>query len=82
MTCIVMQIPKDWVLFAIIILVVTVDLLIILIGTAMPSSRLNATSVPDVQHQNAVRVSTIVCMRIIIDGITVYTYYTMQCMHT
>ena len=37
-----LQIAKDWVLFAITILVVTVDLLIILIGTAMPSSRLNA----------------------------------------
>ena len=35
---------------AIIVVVVTVDLLIILVGTAIPSSRLNATSVRDAQH--------------------------------
>ena len=51
------QIPKDWVLFVMIILVVAVDLLIILVGTAIPSSRLNATRVPDVQHPTASDVS-------------------------
>lgn len=51
------QIPKDCVLFAITILVVKVDLLIILIGTAIPSSRLNATSTPDAQHLTATNVS-------------------------
>lgn len=54
---ILLQIPKDWVLFAIIVLVVTVDLLIILVGTAIPSSRLNATSVRDAQHPTATDVS-------------------------
>ena len=51
------QIPHDWVLFVIITLVVAVDLLIILIGTAIPSSRLNATSIRDVMHPTAVDVS-------------------------
>lgn len=51
------QIPHDWVLFVIITLVVAVDLLIILIGTAIPSSRLNATSIRDVMHSTAVDVS-------------------------
>ena len=53
-----LQIPQDWVLFVLIILVVAVDLLIILVGTAIPSSRLNATKVPDVQHPTAIDVST------------------------
>ena len=54
-----LQIPKDWVLLTVIVLVVTVDLLIILIGTAIPSSRLNATSVRDAQHPTATDVSEI-----------------------
>ena len=53
------QIPKDWVLFVIIILVVAIDLLIILIGTAIPSSRLNASEVGDVEHPSATDVSYI-----------------------
>ena len=55
-----LQIPKDWVLFAIIVLVVIVDLLIIVTGTAIPSSRLNATSVRDAQHPTATDVSDII----------------------
>ena len=51
------QIPQDWVLFVIISLVVAVDLVIILIGTTIPSSRLNATSIRDVMHPIAVDVS-------------------------
>ena len=51
------QIPKDWVLFVIIMLVVAVDVLIILIGTAIPSSRLSASEVRDVQHPSATDVS-------------------------
>ena len=51
------QIPQDSVLFVIITLVVAVDLLIILIGTAIPASRLNATSIRDVMHPTAVDVS-------------------------
>ena len=38
-------------------LVVAVDVLIILIGTAIPSSRLNASEVRDVQHPSATDVS-------------------------
>ena len=52
-----LQIPQDWVLFVIISLVVAVDLVIILIGTTIPSSRLNATSIRDVMHPTAVDVS-------------------------
>ena len=52
-----LQIPKDWVLLTIIVAVVTVDLLIILVGTAIPSSRLNATSVRDAQHPTGTDVS-------------------------
>ncbi len=44
------QVPKDWFLFVIVALVVAGDLLIILIGTAIPSSRIEATRVPDKQH--------------------------------
>ena len=44
------QIPKDWLLFVIVILVMAIDLTIILIGTAIPASRLNATLVGDSQH--------------------------------
>ena len=45
-----MQIPKDWLLFVIVVVVVAVDLLIILIGTVVPSARISATRVEDVQH--------------------------------
>ena len=56
---IVIQIPKDWFLFVIVLLVVAVDLLIITIGTAIPSSRLNATLAADIQHPRAIDVSII-----------------------
>ena len=36
-----LQVPKDWFLFVIVVLVVAGDLMIILIGTATPSSRFN-----------------------------------------
>ena len=49
-----LQIPKDWVLFVIVVIVVAVDLLIILIGTAIPSSRLRATLIEDVQHPSSI----------------------------
>ena len=48
-----LQIPKDWVLLTIIVAVVTVDLLIILIGTAISSWRLSATRVRDAEHPTA-----------------------------
>ena len=53
-----MQVTKDWFLFVIVLLVVAVDLLIALIGTVIPSSRLNATLVTDDEHQMTVDVST------------------------
>lgn len=46
----ILQVPKDWFLFVIVVVVVAGDLLIILIGTAIPSLRLNATRIADVQH--------------------------------
>ena len=51
------QIPKDWLLFLIVFLVVLVDLTIVFIGTAIPTARLNATLVHDVQHPMSVDVS-------------------------
>ena len=62
---IVIQIPKDWFLFVIVLLVVAVDLLIITIGTAIPSSRLNATLAADIQHPKSVDVS-INCFQVVI----------------
>ena len=56
---------------------VTVDLLIILIGTAMPSSCLNATSVHDAQHPIPTNVS---CTQIV-QCIAVYIYY-LYTVHT
>ena len=49
---------KDWVLFAIVVVVVVGDLAIITIGTAVPSSRLNATIIDDIEHPNTVIVSS------------------------
>ena len=54
------QIPKDWLLFVIVILVMAVDLTIILIGTAIPVSRLNATLVRDDEHPMRVDVSEMI----------------------
>ena len=48
--CVCMQVPKDWFLFVLVVLVVAGDLLIVLLGTVIPSSRLRATRVADVQH--------------------------------
>ena len=56
-----MQVTKDWLQFVIVLLVVAVDLLIALIGTAIPSSRLKATLVADVEHDEmTVDVSNVV----------------------
>ena len=49
---------KDWVLFAIVVVVVVGDLAIITIGTAVPSSRLNATIINDIEHPDTVIVSS------------------------
>ena len=41
--------PKDWFLLVIVLLVVAGDLLIILLGTSIQSSRLIATYIPDLE---------------------------------
>ena len=48
--CVCMQVPKDWFLFVLVVLVVAGDLLIVLLGTVIPSSRLRATRVADIQY--------------------------------
>ena len=55
---IIIQLIKDWVLFVIVVIVVAVDLTIMTVGTAVPSSRLNATYIRDTQHPNSVTVSS------------------------
>ena len=47
---------KDWVLVVIVLLVVSIDLLIHTVGTAIPKARLNATLVPDELTPNGVDV--------------------------
>ena len=47
---------KDWVLVMIVLLVVSVDLVIHTVGTAIPEARLNATLVPDELTPNGVDV--------------------------
>ena len=54
-----MQVTKDWFLFVIVLLVVAVDFLIALFGTAIPSSRLNATL--EDEHEISVDVSNAMC---------------------
>ena len=56
-----MQVIKDWFLFVIVLVVVAVDLLIALIGTAIPFTRLNATLVTDDEHEMTVDVSDVMC---------------------
>ena len=48
--CLSMQLPKDWFLLVIILLVVAGDLLIVLLGTVIPSSRFYAAYIPDQEH--------------------------------
>ena len=54
--------PKDWFLLVIILLVVAGDLLIILLGTVIPSSRFSAVYIPDQEHPQSVDVSHTQCM--------------------
>lgn len=48
---------SDWTLFGIVGMTVGVELMILLIGTAVPHSRLNATLVSEVEHPSFVNVS-------------------------
>jgi hypothetical protein len=49
-----LQIPKDWFLFVIVLVVVAVEFLVFLVGTAIPSSRLRAARVADEQHPTSI----------------------------
>ena len=52
------QFIKDWVLFVIVFVIVLVDATILLVGTAIPHIRLNATLVLDGEHGPDVNVSS------------------------
>ena len=47
-------------MFIFVFVVVAIDLFIIMIGTAVPTSRLNATLVDDIQHPTAIDVIIII----------------------
>ena len=51
-----LQFVKDWMLFAIIGVAVSVDVFILLVGTSVPQSRLTATLTTDVKHPSSVNV--------------------------
>ena len=51
------QALKDWVLFVQVLVIVSIDLIIIVIGSAIPQSRLIATRIRDTQHPEATTVS-------------------------
>ena len=51
------QALKDWVLFVQVLVIVSIDLIIIAIGSAIPQSRLIATRIRDTQHPEDITVS-------------------------
>ena len=51
------QVIKDWIPLAIIGIVVAVDTILLLIGTAIPETRLNTTLVVDVENPTSLNVS-------------------------
>ena len=53
----IIQAIKDWILLVIIGIVVGVDITLLLLGTAIPETRLNATLVVDEEHKVSVDVS-------------------------
>ena len=53
------QALKDWVLFVQVLVIVSIDLIIIVIGSAIPQSRLLATKIRDTQHPEATMVNKI-----------------------
>ena len=53
------QALKDWVLFVQVLVIVSIDLIIIIIGSAIPQSRLIATRIRDTQHPEATTVNKI-----------------------
>ena len=64
---------KDWVLFVLVGVIVSVDAVVLLIGTALPESRLNATLIEDIEHPHQQNVGYI----------HTYTYstYLHACIH-
>ena len=52
------QAMKDWILIIVILIVVTIDLLILLIGTSIPDSRLTTVDAIDIEHE----ITITVCM--------------------
>ena len=51
MTCVTtVQLIQDWILFVIVFAIVLVDATILLVGTSIPQTRLNATLVSDGEH--------------------------------
>ena len=53
------QALKDWVLFVQVLVIVSIDLIIIIIGSAIPQSRLIATKIRDTQHPEDITVNKI-----------------------
>ena len=53
------QTIKDWILVVVIAIVVTIDLSILFIGTAVPESRLAAVNIFDAEHVITITVCTI-----------------------
>ena len=51
------QAIKDWMLVLMVGIVVTIDIAIVLIGTAIPRSRLEAARIRDREHQSSISVS-------------------------
>ena len=50
------QAIKDWILLIVILIVVTIDLLILLIGTSIPDSRLTTVDTIDIEHEITITV--------------------------
>ena len=48
---------SDWMLFALVGVIIGVEIFIVMVGTAVPQSMLNATLVPDLEHPPFVNVS-------------------------
>ena len=52
-----LQLIKDWLLVVIIVVTVAIDIIILLIGTAIPNSQLQGTRIQDKEQFNHVSVS-------------------------
>ena len=68
------QLIKDWFLFIVVLVVVAVDLLIFVTGTAIPSSRFNATILPDAQTSNGLNLNISIFILIKIEFADTFLY--------